>query len=238
MTHGPPMSSVDLAHNISSTREKIKAVCREYNRSDDVLLIAVSKTRSADECRNAYTCGQTHFGENYLQEALDKISALSDLNIIWHFIGPIQKNKTRPIAENFSWVHSVDREIIAQRLSQQRPTHLPALKLCIQINIDDEDSKSGIAPEQLPDFAEKIHALPNIELAGLMAIPRAQTDFDSQYNTFNQLGLLLNSLNPELNHCNTLSMGMSNDYTAAIAAGSTIVRIGTAIFGPRRYPKE
>jgi len=232
------MSSVDLAHNISSTRENIDAVCRQYNRTDDVLLIAVSKTRSADECRHAYACGQTHFGENYLQEALDKISALSDLNITWHFIGPIQKNKTRPIAENFSWVHSVDREIIAQRLSQQRPAHLPALKVCIQINLDDEDSKSGIAPEQLPSLANTIGALPNIELAGLMAIPRVQTDFDSQYETFNQLRLLLSSLKPKLNHCNTLSMGMSNDYQAAIAAGSTMVRIGTAIFGPRRYPKE
>lgn len=236
--HILPMSSVDLAHNISSTQDKIQAARQEYNCVHDVQLIAVSKTRSADECRLAFNCGQTHFGENYLQEALDKISALAELDIVWHFIGPIQKNKTRPIAENFDWVHSVDREIIAERLNQQRPSHLPPLKICIQINIDDEDSKSGIAPEQLPAFAEKILTLPNIEFAGLMAIPRAQADFDSQYETFKQLRLLLNSLKPELGHSNTLSMGMSNDYQAAIAAGSTMVRIGTAIFGPRRYPKE
>lgn len=235
MTYDLPMSPVDLAHNISSIREKIEATCHKHNRSDDVQLIAVSKTRTADECRQAYTCGQIHFGENYLQEALDKISVLSDLDIVWHFIGPIQKNKTRPIAENFSWVHSIDREIIAQRLSEQRPVHLPALKVCIQINIDDEDSKSGITPEQLPNLAEKIDALANIELAGLMAIPRVQADFNSQHETFDQLRLLLRSLKPELKHSNTLSMGMSNDYEAAIAAGSTMVRIGTAIFGPRHY---
>ena len=173
-----------------------------------------------------------------MQEAVPKITALSDLDIVWHFIGPIQKNKTRSIAEHFDWVHSIDRAVIAERLDQQRPDHLPVLNVCLQINLDDEDTKSGIYPHQLTDLANCVRQLPRLNLAGLMAIPSAQHDFSAQYQTFRKLRLLLESLQLESPQATTLSMGMSNDYQAAIAAGATMVRIGTAIFGPRNYPKS
>ncbi|SEQ92552.1 hypothetical protein SAMN03080615_03264 [Amphritea atlantica] len=202
-----------------------------------IKLLAVSKTRPAEELRQAWACGQQAFGENYLQEALDKIEALQDLNIIWHFIGPIQSNKTRAIAENFSWVHSVDRFKIAQRLSDQRPVNLPPLNICLQVNISGENSKSGVLPADLPALAAAVATLSNIRLRGLMAIPASSDDPEQQRKPFAQMNHLLQSLQRQLpdQPLDTLSMGMSGDMEAAILEGATIVRIGTALFGPRDY---
>jgi len=202
-----------------------------------IKLLAVSKTRPAEELRQAWACGQQAFGENYLQEALDKIEALQDLNIIWHFIGPIQSNKTRAIAENFSWVHSVDRFKIAQRLSDQRPVNLPPLNICLQVNISGESSKSGVLPADLPALAAAVATLSNIRLRGLMAIPASSDDPEQQRKPFAQMNHLLQSLQRQLpdQPLDTLSMGMSGDMEAAILEGATIVRIGTALFGPRDY---
>ncbi|MBN0988404.1 YggS family pyridoxal phosphate-dependent enzyme [Amphritea pacifica] len=202
-----------------------------------IKLLAVSKTRPAEELRQAWACGQQAFGENYLQEALDKIEALQDLDIIWHFIGPIQSNKTRAIAENFSWVHSVDRFKIAQRLSDQRPGNLPPLNICLQVNISGESSKSGVLPADLPALAAAVATLSNIRLRGLMAIPASSDDPEQQRKPFAQMNHLLQSLQRQLpdQPLDTLSMGMSGDMEAAILEGATIVRIGTALFGPRDY---
>jgi len=231
----------NIAKNLEIVLSQINYACQNAQRSfDDLLLLAVSKTRSAEELAIAYEKGQRHFGENYLQEALDKIEQLNSLDICWHFIGPIQSNKTRAIAENFDWVHSVDRLKIAQRLSAQRPDQTPPLNICLQINISEEESKSGILPNQLPELATQILALPNIRLRGLMAIPASSSDPIQQRKPFQQMQQLLQQLkqqhpdNPELD---TLSMGMSGDMEAAIAEGATIVRIGTAIFGARDYSK-
>jgi pyridoxal phosphate enzyme (YggS family) len=202
-----------------------------------IKLLAVSKTRPAEELRQAWACGQQAFGENYLQEALDKIEALQDLNIIWHFIGPIQSNKTRAIAENFSWVHSVDRFKIAQRLSDQRPVNLPPLNICLQVNISGESSKSGVLPADLPALGAAVATLSNIRLRGLMAIPASSDDPEQQRKPFAQMNHLLQLLQRQLpdQPLDTLSMGMSGDMEAAILEGATIVRIGTALFGPRDY---
>jgi len=202
-----------------------------------IRLLAVSKTRQADELRQAWACGQQEFGENYLQEALDKIEALKDLDICWHFIGPIQSNKTRPIAEHFSWVHSVDRFKVAQRLNDQRPGDMPPLNICLQVNISEEASKSGVLPDDLPTLAAKVAALENIRLRGLMAIPASSDDPEQQRQPFSQMSDLLQSLQQQLpgQPLDTLSMGMSGDMEAAILEGATIVRIGTALFGPRDY---
>ncbi len=195
-----------------------------------VHLVAVSKTQSADAIRQAYHAGQRLFGENYLQEALDKQQELTDLgDLEWHFIGPIQSNKTRPIAEHFAWVHSVDRLKIAQRLSQQRPTDLPPLNICIQLNIDDEDTKSGIALQELPELVQAIQSLPGLRLRGLMAIPAATNTPEQQHEAFRKLAIA----KAAFPFMDTLSMGMSADLEAAIAEGATLVRVGTDIFGVR-----
>jgi pyridoxal phosphate enzyme (YggS family) len=230
------MSTQDLTNNLATVRKKIADICKRHQRGrDEVCLIAVSKTRSVQEIRALAAQGQTHFGENYVQESLDKIAEITDIALIWHFIGPIQKNKTKLIAENFSWVHSIDRESVALRLNNQRPSTLPALNVCLQINIDDEDSKSGITPTELLPLAEIIQELPNLKLRGLMAIPAATQKFEQQSAAFHRMAALLDNLKQHNMDVDTLSMGMSNDYEAAIACGSTMVRIGTAIFGPRHY---
>jgi pyridoxal phosphate enzyme (YggS family) len=195
----------------------------------------VSKTFPAEAVREAYLAGQTAFGENYLQEALDKIHALNDLPLEWHFIGPIQSNKTRPIAENFAWVHSVDRLKLAERLSAQRPAHLPDLNVCIQVNVSGEETKSGVAPEEVEQLAREIVRLPCLKLRGLMTIPSPEPDAERQRRPFTQMRDLLRQLNSRGMTLDTLSMGMSHDFPAAIREGATMVRIGTAIFGARDY---
>ncbi|GGC70081.1 UPF0001 protein [Marinobacter halophilus] len=200
-------------------------------------LLAVSKTRSPEELRAAADAGQIAFGENYLQEALDKVAALNDLNQIeWHFIGPIQSNKTRQIAETFAWAHSVDRLKIARRLSEQRPTSLPPLNLCLQVNINSEASKSGCALTDLPELAAAVGELPNLKLRGLMAIPdpgQSESELRTSFRTLANALRALKQEQPEAGPLDTLSMGMSDDLEAAIAEGATWVRVGTALFGTR-----
>jgi pyridoxal phosphate enzyme (YggS family) len=198
-----------------------------------VTLVAVSKTFPAAVIRAAHAAGQRHFAENYLQEALDKIEALADLDIVWHFIGPIQSNKTRPIAERFQWVHSVDRLRIAQRLSDQRPAGLPALQLCLQVNVSGEASKSGVAPGEVPELVASIGDLPGVQLRGLMTIPEPTDDPALQRLRFSTLRALLPSGTSHGQALDTLSMGMSDDLEAAILEGATMVRVGRAIFGDR-----
>jgi len=200
---------------------------------DAVSLLAVSKTHSCALIRQAFEAGQRCFGENYVQEALDKISALADLPVEWHFIGPIQSNKTRPIAEHFDWVHGVDRLKIAQRLNEARPLELAPLNVCIQVNVSGEASKSGCAPEELAGLAQAVAAMPRLKLRGLMAIPEPTADIALQHQRFRMLAQLMGELNRQGLALDTLSMGMSDDYPAAIAEGSTMIRIGTAIFGKR-----
>ncbi|NBB10600.1 YggS family pyridoxal phosphate-dependent enzyme [Pseudomonas sp. SLFW] len=222
-----------IAENISTLAERIRHAAQVAQRDpSSVRLLAVSKTKPASDLREAYDAGLRDFGENYLQEALGKQTELSDLPLIWHFIGPIQSNKTRAIAEHFDWVHSVDRLKIAQRLSEQRPTELPPLNLCIQVNVSGEASKSGCTPEDLPALAHAISALPNLRLRGLMAIPEPTENSDEQNAAFATVRNLQDQLNLPLD---TLSMGMSHDLEAAIAQGATWVRIGTALFGARNY---
>lgn len=222
-----------IAENISTLAERIHSAAQAVQRDPaSVGLLAVSKTKPASDLREAYDAGLRDFGENYLQEALGKQAELSDLPLIWHFIGPIQSNKTRAIAEHFAWVHSVDRLKIAQRLSEQRPPVLPPLNICIQVNVSGEASKSGCAPEDLPALAQAIAALPNLKLRGLMAIPEPTDDRDEQNASFAAVSTLQAQLGLPLD---TLSMGMSHDLEAAIAQGATWVRIGTALFGARNY---
>ena len=198
------------------------------------MLVAVSKTFPADAVREAANAGQRHFGENYVQEGLAKIGALVDVAPVWHFIGPIQSNKTRPIAASFDWVHSVEREKIAVRLSEQRPAHLPPLQVCIEVNVSGEASKSGVAPEALKSLATKVVALPRLQLRGLMGIPEPTADLELGRTRFRLLRELRDQLNRDGLGLDTLSMGMSSDLEAAIAEGATMVRVGTAIFGQRR----
>ena len=204
-----------------------------------VTLLAVSKTFGADAVIVAADASQVAFGENYLQEAVNKIAEVHklrpELSLEWHFIGPIQSNKTRPIAENFSWVHAVDREKIAQRLSEQRPKDLPPLNICLQVNVSGEASKSGVSPEELPALAKAVAGLPHIQLRGLMAIPEPEEDSAKQRAPFALLRELQKQLAEIGIHTDTLSMGMSGDMQAAIVEGATMVRIGTAIFGKRDY---
>ena len=219
--------------NIAKVRTRIREAAQACGRDPQtVRLLAVSKTKPAAELRAACACGQRDFGENYLQEALAKQAELADLELTWHFIGPIQSNKTRPIAEHFAWVHSVDRLKIAQRLSEQRPAHLPPLNICLQVNVSGEASKSGCAPEELPALALAVSQLPNLRLRGLMTIPEPTRDVAQQHTACARLRQLRDDLNLELD---VLSMGMSDDLEAAIAEGATWVRIGTALFGARDY---
>ena len=203
------------------------------NKNGEVTLLAVSKAQSSEKLREAHEAGQTKFGENYLQEALNKQVDLADLSIEWHFIGPIQSNKTQPIAQHFSWVHGVDRLKIAQRLNEARSADLPPLQICLQVNISGEDSKSGVAPNELFELVKTVSALPKLTLRGLMTIPEPTDDEAVQRQQFKQMRALLNDLKKEGVVLDTLSMGMSSDYKIAIEEGATIVRIGSAIFGTR-----
>ena len=222
-----------IADNIGLVSQRIRAAADAVQRdASSIHLLAVSKTKPAQAVRDAYAAGLHDFGENYLQEALGKQADLTDLPLSWHFIGPIQSNKTRAIAENFAWVQSVDRLKIAQRLSEQRPADLPPLNICIQVNVSGEASKSGCTPADLPALATAISALPRLKLRGLMAIPEPTEDRAEQDAAFATVRDLQASLNLPLD---TLSMGMSHDLESAIAQGATWVRIGTALFGARDY---
>ncbi len=224
----------NIEKNLLQVRRQIDQAAIKFGREPATIsLLAVSKRKPAEDIRSAYAAGQRDFGENYLQEAQDKIIALADLDICWHFIGAIQSNKTRPLAMSFDWIHCVDRLKIAKRLSEQRPESRPALNLCIQVNIDGEDSKSGVTLPEVPELARQIAELPNLRLRGLMAIPAPCDDLKSQSKPFALLADMLNDLNSQGLDCDTLSMGMSHDMSAAIAEGATLVRIGTAIFGER-----
>ena len=225
-----------IENNLSSVKARLHAAADVAGRSSTkITLLAVSKTRSASCLRQAYACGLRSFGENYLQEALKKQAELNDLSIEWHFIGPIQSNKTRAIAENFDWVHSVDRVKIARRLSDQRLKSQPPLNICLQVNLDQEASKSGFSLEEVADAAAEIACLPHISLRGLMAIPAKRDRSEEQEHAFRKLFNALEDLKQSLpgQALDTLSMGMSADLEPAIKAGSTMVRIGTDLFGPR-----
>ncbi len=223
-----------IAENIGQLRRQIRQFEQQYDRpADSVNLLAVSKRQSTQKIREANQAGLQDFGENYLQEALEKIQQLQDLRLNWHFIGPIQANKTKPIAENFQWVHSVGRAKIAQRLSDQRSSDEPALNVCVQVKLSDEATKSGVAVAEAEALCDMIEQLPQLQLRGLMAIPAALPDLASQRHSFSLLANEFARLKARYSHLDTLSMGMSNDYEAAVAEGSTLVRIGTAIFGAR-----
>lgn len=236
----PAPDPIQYMHKIADKLMQVTARLQQASQQagrgrDAVRLLAVSKTRPADDIRAAYRCGQRDFGENYLQEALDKQAQLTDLQLSWHFIGPIQSNKTRPIAQAFDWVHSVDRLKIAQRLSDQRPDGLPPLNICLQVNIDDEATKSGVAPAELPALAKAVSQLPRLKLRGLMAIPTPTDDPAQQRQAFRRLAQLMTETNlSQTLQMDTLSMGMSGDLEAAIAEGATWVRVGTDIFGARQ----
>ena len=222
-----------IADNLSTLAARISAAAETAGRApSDIRLLAVSKTKPAAAVREAFAAGVRDVGENYLQEALNKQGELTDLPLTWHFIGPIQSNKTRAIAEHFDWVHSVDRLKIAQRLSEQRPEGLEPLNICLQVNVSGEASKSGCTPAELPALASAIAALPRLRLRGLMAIPEPTDDRAAQEAAFARVRELQASLGLDLD---TLSMGMSHDLEAAIAQGATWVRIGTALFGARDY---
>jgi len=231
---GSATQSANIAANLQQINTRIDEICQQYHRnSNDIRLLAVSKTKPAEDIRSAFNAGQRCFGENYLQEALQKIQALHDLPIEWHFIGSIQSNKTRELAEHFSWIHSVDRLKIARRLSEQRPESMPPLNICLQVNISEESSKSGLLLNELDALVAEVVQLPNISLRGLMAIPAKADTLAAQRAIFNKIYLALQTLQKMHPELDTLSMGMSNDMEAAIAEGSTILRIGTAIFGAR-----
>jgi pyridoxal phosphate enzyme (YggS family) len=224
----------NIENNLALVHQQIEQAATDYDREvSNISLLAVGKKKPSSDLRNAYNFGQRDFGENYLQEAQAKMRELADLDIVWHFIGPVQSNKTRVLAESFDWVHCVDRLKIARRLSAQRPQSMPPLNICIQVNIDLEDSKSGVAPDDIIALAEAIRDLPNIRLRGLMAIPAERSSFESQREPFAKMKQALQDLQQRGLECDTLSMGMSHDMQAAIAEGSTLVRIGTAIFGER-----
>ncbi len=228
------MDEQSLSDNIANLLQRVRrsAGKSQYHNSD-ILVIAASKGHLAEDIRTAHACGLRHFGESYLQEALQKMAALADLNLAWHFIGPIQSNKTGPIAQHFDWVHSVDRIKIARRLNEQRPQHLVPLQVCLQVNISGETSKSGTTIEELPELASAVLELPNLRLRGLMAIPAANTDTDQQREVFGRMREALARLRTLAPDIDTLSMGMSADVENAIIEGATAIRVGTAIFGPR-----
>lgn len=219
-----------LAENIDRVKARIAAVEKAVQ---PVTLVAVSKTRSADEIRAAHHCGLSDFGENYLQEALPKICTLDDTQITWHFIGPIQSNKTREIAKHFDWVQTLDRLKIAKRLSEQRSSNQKPLQICLQVNIDEEESKSGLSPQEVLPLARAVQELPNLRLRGLMAIPAPRENYADQFAACQRMVKLYTEVRNQIADIDTLSLGMSADLEAAIAAGSTMVRIGTDIFGSR-----
>jgi pyridoxal phosphate enzyme (YggS family) len=223
-----------IFENLQAVRSRILAACVAAGRDPDgVTLLAVSKTWPAEAVQRAAEAGQRAFGENYVQEALGKAAVLADLGLEWHFIGPLQSNKTRPVAETFAWVHSIDRLKLAERLSAQRPTGLPPLQVCVQVNVSGETSKSGCTAAEAPALCLAVAALPNLRLRGLMAIPEPAEKSAVAVRRFGELRALRDSLNEVGMQLDTLSMGMSDDLEDAIMAGATIVRVGTAIFGER-----
>ncbi len=225
-----------IAAQLQAVHARIAAACHAAGRDPaSVGLLAVSKTFGPEAVRTAHAAGQMAFGENYIQEAVDKMAVLGDLPLQWHCIGPIQSNKTRLVAEHFAWAQTVDRLKIAQRLSEQRPVHLPPLQICLQVNVDGGTSKSGVAPGDLPALAHAVAALPRLQLRGLMCIPDPQPDFEAMKAVFLRAKDMLEQLRADGLALDTLSMGMSADLEAAIHAGSTLVRVGTAIFGGRSY---
>jgi len=232
------MSSISI--NLQAVRQQIVHAAQLADRSfTEILLLAVSKNFDAEAVLEAVAAGQIAFGENYVQEAVDKMAAIERLSpglaLQWHFIGPIQSNKTRQIAGHFAWAHSVDRLKIAERLSEQRPAHLPPLNICLQINISEKQTKSGMHISQVTELAQQVKSLPNLRLRGLMAIPEPTDTLDLQRSSYRQIRQLQEQLNQQGFNLDTLSMGMSGDMEAAILEGSTIVRVGTAIFGKRNY---
>jgi hypothetical protein len=223
-----------IASNLQAVRARIAAACTAAGRDPGgVALLAVSKTWPAEAVAAAAACGQRRFGENYVQEGLAKVEALGGLDLEWHFIGPLQSNKTRPVAEAFAWVHGIDRLKLAERLSAQRPARLPPLQVCVQVNVSGEASKSGVAPDQAAALCRAVAVLPGLRLRGLMAIPEPTGDMTLARTRFAALRQLLEGLRREGMALDTLSMGMSDDLEAAILEGATIVRVGTAIFGER-----
>jgi len=228
-------SSDTVEQRLNRVRSDIRSAEIAWGRRPgSVNLLAVSKTHGVDAIRRCLTAGQTRFGENQVQEAVEKIDALHDAPIEWHFIGAVQSNKTRKLAAQFQWVHSVDRFKIAKRLSDQRPDALPPLSVCLEVNVSGEASKSGVTADELPALAAAVGGLPSIRLRGLMAVPAPASDFDAQRRPFEALRCLYEDLLARGHALDTLSMGMSADMEAAIAEGATIVRVGTAVFGPRR----
>lgn len=232
----------DIAHNLAQVRDKISAAALRCGRaSEDVALLAVSKTKPASAVAEAIDAGQRAFGENYVQEGVDKIRHFQEQGVTelqWHFIGPLQSNKSRLVAEHFDWCHTVDRLRIASRLSDQRPAGMPPLNILIQINISDEESKSGIPLAELDALAAQVAELPGVCLRGLMAIPAPVSNYERQFAVAQQMAVAFDALKLRYPTVDTLSLGMSDDMEAAIAAGSTLVRIGTAIFGARDYTKN
>src|SRR4029077_8764241 len=225
----------NLTLHVNHVRSRIRSAAIAAGRDpDSVTLVAVTKAKTAELVRLAATAGVTDFGENYLQEALAKMDQLADLRLVWHFIGGIQSNKTRAIAERFDWVQSVGRFSIARRLSEQRPFHSSPLNVCIQVALVSEPTKGGVAPEALADLAAAIDPLPRLHLRGLMCVPPQQADAAAERRVFARLQAALNDLNARGLKLDTLSMGMSGDFEAAIAEGATLVRIGTALFGSRQ----
>ncbi len=221
-----------IAQRLAEVQQRLRAAERQAGREEgSVGLIAVGKTHPASDLEAVYRLGQRDFGENYLQEAIAKQDKLAGLDIVWHFIGPIQSNKTRLLAERFHWIHGVDRLKIAQRLSEQRPEGMSALNLCLQVNVSGEASKAGISTTELAELATAVVRLPRLKLRGLMAIPAPSEDFEEQRRAFRILREALEGL--KMDGLDTLSMGMSEDLEAAVLEGATLVRIGTAIFGPR-----
>ena len=223
-----------ISENISIVRAQITKTAHEYHRDENsIRLLAVSKKQSIDKLKEAYAAGQREFGENYVQEAVEKINSFKMPDLVWHFIGPIQSNKTAIIAAHFDWVHSLDRIKIAERLSAQRSSAMGSLKVCIQVNLSGESTKSGVALTQVEQLCAQVHKLPHLELRGLMAIPAPSDSFEEQSLIFQPLSLLFKQLQNSYPQMDTLSIGMSADFSAAIAQGSTLIRIGTAIFGSR-----
>ena len=223
-----------ISVNLQAVIVRIEEAAFKWQRHpDEIKLLAVSKTRPIADIEVAATAGQRAFGENYVQEGLEKVDALAALGLEWHFIGPLQSNKTKRVAESFDWVHSIDRRKIAERLAEQRPRSLPPLQVCLQVNVSGEETKSGVSLAALPDLAHQVAMLPHLKLRGLMTIPAPLTDFAEQRSAFSSLRGMYERLKKEGLALDTLSMGMTHDLEAAIAEGATLVRVGTAIFGER-----
>ncbi len=228
-------NSMDIEIKKEQLDQRVRSTAHRVGREpSEIILLAVSKTRPAEAIRNLAALGQQAFGENYLQEALKKISELTDLSLEWHFIGQIQRNKTRYVVENFDWVQSVDRAVIAERLSAQRPAEMGDLNVCIQVRMSEEEGKGGVAPEDLFALASTIDSLPGLELRGLMTIPENTRDTEKQRQSFRMMYRIFSELKSRFTSVDTLSMGMSGDFELAIEEGSTMIRVGTALFGPRK----